>query len=165
MYQDVFGYSFMLSRPAVFMSLYSEILPHLYAYIEIMDEVVHPWSCASAAGLSHPLPARSAAWQREEEAARDEGGYHGSHVSSSPQTQRSSLRSYHPFVSAYRRFTYTRSLVRTPIRCCAASRSNASAVRALPSLTISSLIHLRACIDYLRHKPLGYDSFFITLIW
>ena len=130
-----------------------------------MDKVIQPWSCASAAGLSHPLPARSAAWQREEEAARDEGGYHGSHVSSSPQTQRSSLRSSHRCVSAYRRFTYTRSLVHTPIRCRAASRSYASAVRTLPSLTISSLINLQACIDYHRHKPPGYDSFFITLIW
>lgn len=158
-------HSFNLSRPAVFMSLQSEILRHLYAYIEVMDKVIQPWSCASAAGLSHPLPARSAAWQREEEeAARDEGGYHGSHVSSSPQTQRSSLRSSHRCVSAYRRFTYTRSLVHTPIRCRAASRSYASAVRTLPSLTISSLINLQACIDYLRHKPPGYDSFFITLI-
>lgn len=53
---------------------------HSYSHIEniqVLNPDPHIAYGFSSAGLSHPLPARRAAWQREGEPAQDEGGYHG----------------------------------------------------------------------------------------
>lgn len=69
------GHTFILCSPVIFM-----ILRHSRPYIEKMNKLWNP-GMACIRALQQPgcriLFLHRAAWQREEEATRDEGGYHG----------------------------------------------------------------------------------------